>query len=434
MKAKHVAWIAVTIVTAAAVGSTAALGIAVHQEYSALDHGQAPQAPQVQQLVHPQQPSQVDTSDLHARLDELAQSPALPTLGAQVINTATGKVLWEHNPTQALVPASSTKVLTAAAAALLIDDNAQLKTEVLRAAKSNTVVIKAAGDVWMTTEQLDELAEEVEDKIAASSAGEDIDTVLIDTSIWTGEDQAPGWDPTNVDGGFVAPMQPAMLYGGRIGDTEGDVPRSHAPALDVAEALASRIDAPNVGIGKVPEGAETIAAVKSEPFALRAEQMMKHSDNVMAEAIARELAIAAGSEPSFEGATKATLKTLSEASFNTDGVTIKDNSGLSEDNRITADVLTHIIADAATQQRLREVLGYLPVAGGEGTLADRYADLSGKGFVRAKTGTLTGVSALSGTALGESGTVYAFTFLVNDGDILGAREAQDAMASVLREY
>src|SRR5699024_3126303 len=209
MKAKHVAWIAVTIVTAAAVGSTAALGIAVHQEYSALDHGQAPQAPQVQQLVHPQQPSQVDTSDLPARLDELAQSPALPTLGAQVINTATGKVLWEHNPTQALVPASSTKVLTAAAAALLIDDNAQLKTEVLRAAKSNPVVMKAAGDVWMTTEQLDELAEEVEDKIAASPAGEDIDgedidTVLIDTSIWTGEDQAPGWDPTNVDGGFVA--------------------------------------------------------------------------------------------------------------------------------------------------------------------------------------------------------------------------------------
>ena len=103
-------------------------------------------------------------------------------------------------------------------------------------------------------------------------------------------------------------------------------------------------------------------------------------------------------------------------------------------NRITADVLTHIIADAATNEPLREVLGYLPVAGGEGTLTDRYADLSGKGFVRAKTGTLTGVSALSGTALGESGTVYAFTFLVNDGDILGARQAQDAMASVLREY
>jgi D-alanyl-D-alanine carboxypeptidase/D-alanyl-D-alanine-endopeptidase (penicillin-binding protein 4) len=204
--------------------------------------------------------------------------------------------------------------------------------------------------------------------------------------------------------------------------------------LDVANAVATRIDAPNVGTGPVPEGAEVIASVESEPFAQRAEQMMKHSDNVMAEAIGRELAIATGAEASFEGATEATVQLLADSSLNTDNITIHDNSGLSEDNRITADLLTHIVADAATGDTLREILGYLPVAGGEGTLADRYADLSGRGFVRAKTGTLTGVSALSGTALGNSGNVYAFTFLVNDGDILGARAAQDAMASVLRDY
>src|SRR5690625_864879 len=121
MKAKHVAWIAVTIITAAAVGSTAALGVAVHQEYSELDHGQAPQSPEVSQLVQPQQPQAVDTADMPARLDEMAQSPALPTLGAQVINTSTGEVLWEHDSQEALIPASSTKVLTAAAAALLIE-------------------------------------------------------------------------------------------------------------------------------------------------------------------------------------------------------------------------------------------------------------------------------------------------------------------------
>lgn len=155
-------------------------------------------------------------------------------------------------------------------------------------------------------------------------------------------------------------MQPAMLYGGRIGDTVGDVPRSHTPALDVANAVATRIDAPNVGTGPVPEGAEVIASVESEPFAQRAEQMMKHSDNVMAEAIGRELAIATGAEASFEGATEATLQLLADSSFNTDNITIHDNSGLSEDNRITADLLTHIVADAATEDTLREILGYLP--------------------------------------------------------------------------
>src|SRR5699024_12723706 len=79
----------------------------------------------------------------------------------------------------------------------------------------------------MTTEQMDELAAEINKKVEATADDAGIDTVLIDNSIWSGAEQAPGWDPTNVDGGFVAPMQPAMLYGGRIGDTEGDVPRSH---------------------------------------------------------------------------------------------------------------------------------------------------------------------------------------------------------------
>lgn len=185
MKAKHVAWIAVTILTTAAVGTTAALGVAVHQEYSALDHGQAPQAPAAQQLVTPQEPSDVDTSGMAARLEEKAKSPALPTLGAQVINTTDGEVLWEHDATTPLIPASSTKVLTAAAAALSIEDDSRLTTEVLRAPGSNTAVIKAAGDVWMTTEQMDELAEQI------LASGEGIDTVFIDTSVWSGDEQAP---------------------------------------------------------------------------------------------------------------------------------------------------------------------------------------------------------------------------------------------------
>ena len=79
-------------------------------------------------------------------------------------------------------------------------------------------------------------------------------------------------------------------------------------------------------------------------------------------------------------------------------------------------------------------MSYLPVAGGDGTLYERYGDSAAKGYVRAKTGTLTGVSALAGTAQGNSGRVYAFAFLVNDGDILAARKAQDALASALHEF
>ena len=96
--------------------------------------------------------------------------------------------------------------------------------------------------------------------------------------------------------------------------------------------------------------------------------------------------------------------------------------------------MTQLINGAVNDPRLRPLASYLPVAGGDGTLYERYGDSAAKGYVRAKTGTLTGVSALAGTAQGNSGRVYAFAFLVNDGDILAARKAQDALASALHEF
>ena len=187
-------------------------------------------------------------------------------------------------------------------------------------------------------------------------------------------------------------------------------------------------------MGSVAENAQEVASVDSAPLSDRAREMVRHSDNVMAEAIARELAVSRGKEASFEGDTQATLEVLREQGFDVEGVDIKDNSGLSEDNRLTAGLLAQLINGAVKDPHLRPLVSYLPVAGGDGTLYERYGDSAAKGYVRAKTGTLTGVSALAGTAQGNSGRVYAFAFLVNGGDIQAARQAQDALASALHEF
>ena len=73
------------------------------------------------------------------------------------------------------------------------------------------------------------------------------------------------------------------------------------------------------------------------------------------------------------------------------------------------------------------------LAGGSGTLVQRYGDLPGRGWVRAKTGTLTGTSALAGVVTAESGRVYSFALLVNGAEILGARAALDEFTSAIRE-
>lgn len=429
MKAKHVWWTVASLVTAAAVAGTATLGVAVQKVNGNLTHGAAPTidtaAPVMVPLAAGQAP---DTAALAARMDQLAGDKALATLGAQVIDTTTGEVVWEKDANTPIIPASSTKVLTAAAAALSLDETHRIKTEVVRGEQEGSVVIRAAGDTWMTLEQLDDLAEQIRAAGGATS-------VFIDAGLWYGDTQAPGWDPDNVDAGYSAPMEPAMVYGARLGDTDGDVPRSHTPALDVAKLLAGRLGVDNVGFAPAPQDDVVIATVESAPLSDRAQHMMKYSDNVAAEAIGHEVAQAHGAELSFAGATQSTLEILNQAGLNTDGTFIADNSGLSDQNRIAPALLAGVIARAVTDEALRPVLDYLPVAGGEGTLNSRYSTQSGRGYVRAKTGTLTGISALVGTAVGQSGHVYAFSFLVNDADdILAARVAQDALASGLTEF
>ena len=161
------------------------------------------------------EPGEANLDALRAKLDELAKNKDLATFGGEVIDTETGDVVWQRDADKRLTPASSTKVLTTAAATLALDENERITTKVYRGSNERNVVIKAAGDVWMTHEQLDDLAEQISKNV------EQVDGVYIDTSVWSGEAQAPGWDPEDVDGGFVAPMEPAMLYGGRLGATTG---------------------------------------------------------------------------------------------------------------------------------------------------------------------------------------------------------------------
>ncbi len=94
------------------------------------------------------------------------------------------------------------------------------------------------------------------------------------------------------------------------------------------------------------------------------------------------------------------------------GAAFKDGSGLNRDDRLTADLLTALLAKAAdpAHPELRPVLTGLPVGGFTGTLPSRYAD-GAAGVVRAKTGTLTGVNTLAGTVVDQDGRLLAFAFL-----------------------
>ena len=411
-----------------AVGTVAGFGVAAQRDLASLEHAPAYALQAPPGLLTPAEGAPVDEQLLIDALSSPAANPDLGTFHARISNAATGEVVFDQHADEPLRPASVTKILTAAAALYQLGPEDTLSTAVVRGANPGEVTILAGGDVWLDDEALDALAAQV------SNVGGAVDTVTIDTSSWDGMEEYPeSWDPENVDAGFVAPMQPAMLSGGRLGGaTEGDVPRTHTPALDVAQALANRLGAANVAVadGPAPADAEVVASVESPTLLERMRVMMRNSDNVYAEAIGRELALARGTTD----APQAALDTLAEQGFDVSGTTLLDNCGLSDANRIPPALLDGVLLSSATEAPIRDLLGTLPVAAGEGTLASRYGDLAGRGWVRAKTGTLDETSALAGTVTSVNGNVYTFAFISNDSSILEARQGMDQLASVLRDF
>ncbi|WP_033210118.1 D-alanyl-D-alanine carboxypeptidase/D-alanyl-D-alanine endopeptidase, partial [Streptomyces bikiniensis] len=152
----------------------------------------------------------------------------------------------------------------------------------------------------------------------------------------------------------------------------------------------------------------------SAPLADLVERTLTHSDNDLAEALARQTALARELPASFDGAGKAVRAELARLGLPVTGTRFADGSGLDRDDRVSAALLTGLLTRAADPARpaLRPLLTGLPVGGFTGTLTDRFDTApAGAGLVRAKTGTLTGVNTLAGTVATPDGRLLAFAFL-----------------------
>ena len=128
-----------------------------------------------------------------------------------------------------------------------------------------------------------------------------------------------------------------------------------------------------------------------------------------------------------------------KAGIDTGGATLIDSSGLSVDDRLTAETLDEVVnaaaGDATLSHELRPLVDLLPIAGGSGTLSNRFLDTDAgrdaAGYLRAKTGSLTGTNALAGFVTDDSGRVLTFSLISNNAGPTG-RTAIDALAAALR--
>jgi D-alanyl-D-alanine carboxypeptidase/D-alanyl-D-alanine-endopeptidase (penicillin-binding protein 4) len=384
---------------------------------------------------------------LKAELTPLLSSAALGSgVSAEVVDVASGKSLFDQDGAAPSTPASTAKLLTSVAALTTLDPAQTLETKVVAGASPGQVVLVGGGDPTLSTTApsktypgaptMADLATQV---LAAVPAGTPITSVVVDNSLFTGPLTASGWGAGDAPSSYAAPVTAAAVDGARV--TPGSDARSGQPGIDAGAALADALGAPGaaISLGTAPGGAKTLGTVHSASIARLVEQALSQSDNMLAEALGRQVAIARHLPASFEGSAQGVLAALKDAGVDTTGVTLNDGSGLSQADRLPVTLLTTLITDAAdgTLPRAAPILSGLAVAGYDGTLADRGdADPQTEpGAVRAKTGTLLGVNGLAGTVVTEDGRLLAFAILADAaaGSVATAENALDKVATTLAE-
>ena len=191
-----------------------------------------------------------------------------------------------------------------------------------------------------------------------------------------------------------------------------------------------------VALGQLPENVVQLAQRRSAPLSVLAWHCLKESDNFYAEAFLKTLGAETTGVGTAGGGAGVVRAFLAESGIDTSGIAQVDGSGLSRHDFATARTFADLLSymDAKAPPAIRDIFEFaLPIAGVDGTLRRRAVGTSAQGRVRAKTGTLNGVSCLSGYATARSGRKVAFSLLFNGliNNAAAARAAQDAVMSAL---
>lgn len=190
-----------------------------------------------------------------------------------------------------------------------------------------------------------------------------------------------------------------------------------------------------VKAGKRPEAAKLLAKADSKPVSQHVGDMMKFSNNYVAEMLTKDLAAQAGETPaSLEGGMKQIRSYLVSHGIEAKNFVLLNPSGLSRKNRMRARDLAQILVIAQKNfPTFAEMLTSLPLAGEDGTLRKRMVGTAAEGWVRAKTGSLSGIVSLAGFAGRKDGSMCAFAFVFNGkaAQADSVRHLFDQLATVL---
>ena len=428
-------------------------------------------------------------ADWLTSLDAALSAKALGSdVAGLVTDAVSGKVLYSRFSNRPQHPASTIKILTAITVLKAFGPDARLTTSVVMGATSGDIVLRGGGAATLTrTDSADAggpagqgarsatLADLARGTAASlRNAGVTSVNLGFDDSLFVGERLGPGWKPSFVAAGVVSPVTALSADGGRL--SASSTSRSLDPSKSAAEFFAAQLRKLGItvagSIARVrasepstsqsatgnpsPSTSSTavagstssvLASVVSPPMADLVERLLTRSDDDLAEALGHLAGGKLVGSASFKGGVQATMDTLEQMGISMRGTRLAEASGLSSLNELDAatfsQALAAVVADkpftGSSVGTLWPVASGLPVAGLTGTLADRFASpktVAGRGIVRAKTGTLTGVVGLAGIVRDTHGHILIFDFDADQspGPLVDARAAVDHAATIVSQH
>jgi serine-type D-Ala-D-Ala carboxypeptidase/endopeptidase (penicillin-binding protein 4) len=214
---------------------------------------------------------------------------------------------------------------------------------------------------------------------------------------------------------------------------------AHSPALQAARALKANLRKKGIRVkggvshGNLSGGAldhDPLATVSSPQISSLVTATNRPSNNFYAEMLLKRL----GASPHKKGTTGRGAR-LTERFAKKLGapVHMEDGSGLTRRNQASPKAVGHLLRAMSRRPEHLPFRRSLPLAAHQGTLSSRMNNTSADGRCRAKTGTLSDVSALSGYCRAGGGMVV-FSILMNSVNVSVAQDAQDRMAALIAKY
>ena len=361
--------------------------------------------------------------NVQARLDSLVKTPLLETtqLGLMVYDLSDDSVLYSFGAKQTLRPASTMKLLTAVTAIDLLGSEYRLNTSlryqgaIKDSVLTGDLICVGSMDPMFDTNDMRAFVESVRALGVDTIRGRLVAAPSFKEEELLGEGWC--WDDDN-------PQLSSLLV-----ERKDGFMTVFASMLREAGIV---VEAPII---TAPYSKDALMlCVRSHQLKEILIPMLKESDNLYAESVFYHIAASQGARPAKAShARQLVKKELSKAGVTGVPYKIADGSGLSLYNYVTPELMVKLLCYAYRHTNIfMQLYPALPVAGQDGTLKKRMMNTSANGKVKAKTGTVTGVSSLAGYLTSANGHVLAFCIL-NQGVLRNAdgRDFQDKVCTAL---